>query len=275
MEHHDMDHGDMEHHDDDDSYYEEDHHEEHKEEHHAWMHEFKAWQMEYGDAEIDWDHYDHHDMGMDMGKEDYDKPVRPTGMPDMGGDMGDMQWILDFIGNENMPCPIFNIFIDESWGLGTAKDWEMGCRRNIQLTNQWMAMFDGSNDWQDTASLAHATCDMLLSALNDFAPGANLAGDMCNCMMENILAVGFSGNVDMSMLGGAMDCINKTQEFISMVMMGTDMDKDHDMDDHDMDEDHGSGDHDDDEDEDHDDEMEDHDDDKDDEADDDDDDDDD
>ena len=42
------------------------------------MHEFKAWQMEYGDAEIDWDHYDHHDMGMDMGKEDYAKPVRPT-----------------------------------------------------------------------------------------------------------------------------------------------------------------------------------------------------
>ena len=31
--------------------------------------------MEYGDAEIDWDHYDHHDM--DMGKEDYDRPVRP------------------------------------------------------------------------------------------------------------------------------------------------------------------------------------------------------
>merc|ERR1712151_1492049 len=141
------------------------------------------------------------------------------------------------------------------------------------MGNQWMAMFDGSNDWQDTASLAHATCDMLLSTLNDFAPGANLAGDMCNCMMENILAVGFSGNVDMSMLGGAMDCINKTQEFITMVMMGTDMDKDHDMDDHDMDEDHGSGDHDmedhndddDDEDKDHDDEMEDHDDDKDDE----------
>ena len=45
------------------------------------MHEFKAWQMEYGDAAIDWDHYDHHGMDMDMGKEDYDKPVRPTGMP--------------------------------------------------------------------------------------------------------------------------------------------------------------------------------------------------
>ena len=51
-------------------------------------------------------------------------------------------------------------------------------------------MFDGSNDWQDTASLAHATCDMLLFTLNDLVPGANLAGDMCNCMMENILAVG-------------------------------------------------------------------------------------
>lgn len=48
------------------------------------MHEFKAWQMEYGDAEIDWDHYDHHGMDMGMGKEDYgdyDKPVKPTGMP--------------------------------------------------------------------------------------------------------------------------------------------------------------------------------------------------
>merc|ERR1712151_585586 len=121
------------------------------------------------------------------------------------------------------------------------------------MGNQWMAMFDGSNGWQDTALLAHATCDMLLSTLNDFAPGANLAGDMCNCMMENILAVGFSGNVDMSMLGGAMDCINKTQEFITMVMMGTDMDKDQDMDDHDMDEEDDDED-DDDEDDDDDDE---------------------
>merc|ERR1719145_177168 len=86
-------------------------------------------------------------------------------------------------------------------------------------------------------------------------------------MMENILAVGFSGNVDMSMLGGAMDCINKTQQFITMIMMGTDMDKDHGMEDHDMDEDHGSGDHDM-EDHDDDDDMEDHDDDKDDEDDD-------
>ena len=42
------------------------------------------------------------------------------------------------------------------------------------------------------------------------------------------------------MLGGAVDCINKTQEFISMIMMGgTDMDHDgHEMEEHD-----GSGDH--------------------------------
>ena len=33
--------------------------------------------MEYGDAEIDCDHYDDHDMGMKMEKEDYDRPVRP------------------------------------------------------------------------------------------------------------------------------------------------------------------------------------------------------
>ena len=51
------------------------------------MHEFKAWQMEYGDAEIDWDHYDHHDMGMDM--KDYEKPVRPTGMP------GETEYLLN------------------------------------------------------------------------------------------------------------------------------------------------------------------------------------
>ena len=53
------------------------------------MHEFKAWQMEYGDAEIDWDHYDHHDMDMDMGKGEYDKPVRPTGMP------GETEYLLN------------------------------------------------------------------------------------------------------------------------------------------------------------------------------------
>ena len=41
------------------------------------MHEFKAWQMKHGDAEIDWDHCDHHDVGMKMDKEDYDRPVRP------------------------------------------------------------------------------------------------------------------------------------------------------------------------------------------------------
>ena len=33
------------------------------------MHEFKAWQMEYGDADIDWDNMDH---DMDHEKEDYD-----------------------------------------------------------------------------------------------------------------------------------------------------------------------------------------------------------
>ena len=51
----------------------------------------------------------------------------------MGGDMGDMQWILEFLNDENMICPIFNMFIDESWGLGSGKEWEMGCRANVQL----------------------------------------------------------------------------------------------------------------------------------------------
>ena len=37
------------------------------------MHEFKAWQMEYGDADMDWTHHDM-DMGGDYDKPDYDKP---------------------------------------------------------------------------------------------------------------------------------------------------------------------------------------------------------
>ena len=57
-------------------------------------------------------------------------------------------------------------------------------------------MFDGSNS--DTGSIAKATCDMLLFTLNDLVPGANLAGDMCNCMMENILAVGEYTNIYLS-----------------------------------------------------------------------------
>ena len=60
-----------------------------------------------------------------------------------------------------------------------------------------MAMFDGSNN--DPASLAQSTCDMLLFTLNELVPGANLAGDMCNCMMENILTIGEYTNIYSSM----------------------------------------------------------------------------
>jgi len=188
-----------------------------KHDHTAWMHEFKAWQMEFGDAEIDWDHHD-----MDMGHKEDHKPNMPN-MPDMGGNMGDMMWILEFLGNENMICPIFNMFIDESWGVGTAAEWEMGCRSSVQITNRWMSFFDGSNKYEDNASLAKATCDMLLFSLNEAVPGANMAGDMCQCIMENVLAVGVTGNVDMSMLGGAMECVSMTQEFIGMIMGNGDM----------------------------------------------------
>ena len=51
-------------------------------------------------------------------------------------------------------------------------------------------MFEGSYSMDDMGSLVGATCDMLLFSLNELAPGMNLAGDMCNCMMENILTVG-------------------------------------------------------------------------------------
>jgi len=141
-----------------------------------------------------------------------------------------------------MICPIFNLFIDESWGLGSAEEWVQGCRANVQLTNRWMEMISG--DWQqmDMGELAGQTCDMLLFQLNALLPGAGGAGEMCQCMMENILTVGFSGNVDMSMLGGALDCVNKTQQFITDIMSGHGGDHDDDHDDMDH---HGSGDHDD------------------------------
>ena len=60
-----------------------------------------------------------------------------------------------------------------------------------------MAMFDGSNN--DPASLAQSTCDMLLFTLNELVPGADSAGDMCNCMMENLLTIGEYTNIYSSM----------------------------------------------------------------------------
>ena len=51
----------------------------------------------------------------------------------MDGNINDMEWILNFVGNEDMICPIFNMIIDESWGLGNGEDWEQGCRSNIRL----------------------------------------------------------------------------------------------------------------------------------------------
>ena len=57
-----------------------------------------------------------------------------------------------------------------------------------------MALFNGQN--QDNSDIAAATCGMLLSTLNDLVPGANMAGEMCQCMMENIMAVGkFSNSI--------------------------------------------------------------------------------
>ena len=47
--------------------------------------------------------------------------------------MDELGWIFEFIGNEDMVCPIFNVLIDESWGLGSGQDWENGCRENIRL----------------------------------------------------------------------------------------------------------------------------------------------
>ena len=51
-----------------------------------------------------------------------------------------------------------------------------------------MALFNG--EYQEPDVVASATCGMLLSTLNDLLPGANAAGDMCECLMENVLTVG-------------------------------------------------------------------------------------
>lgn len=202
-----------------------------KHDHNKWMYEFKAWQAEYGDADIDWEEHDD--------KDDYDDHEEPQIQP-----AGDLSWIFDFLGNEDMICPMFNFLIDPTWGLGTGEDWENGCRANVQVTNQWMALFNGAP--QDPTEMAEATCGMLLSSLDALVPGANMAGEMCKCLMGNILRVGITGNVDMSMLNGALECVNISQQFIGGLLQGGDMDEDH----------HGSGDHHEDHDEDHD--MEDH-----------------
>ena len=55
-------------------------------------------------------------------------------------------------------------------------------------TEQWMALFNG--EYQEPDVVASATCGMLLSTLNELLPGANAAGDMCECLMENVLTVG-------------------------------------------------------------------------------------
>ena len=41
--------------------------------------------------------------------------------------------MLPFLNNPDMLCPMFNMIIDESWGLGSGQDWEMGCRNNMKV----------------------------------------------------------------------------------------------------------------------------------------------
>merc|ERR1712031_16952 len=132
-------------------------------------------------------------------------------------------------------------------------------------------LFDGSF-MGEFGEIAENTCGMLLNMLAG-VPGTEGAYGMCECIMTNALNVAFN-NFDMSAIGGAMECVGKTQEYIGMVMAGgyqpegydgqdmmgdmVDHMADHDADDHDDDDydDHdGSGDHDDDDDDDDDDDS--------------------
>ena len=71
-----------------------------------------------GDHHMDneWNEWNEHDQGHDMGN-------------DMGGDMWSM--IAPFLQNADMLCPMFNMIIDESWGMGSGAEWEAGCRQNM------------------------------------------------------------------------------------------------------------------------------------------------
>ena len=44
-----------------------------------------------------------------------------------------MDWIWEFLGDADMICPVFNLFIDPAWGLGEGWEWEAGCRQNMMV----------------------------------------------------------------------------------------------------------------------------------------------
>ena len=48
-------------------------------------------------------------------------------------EMGGWQWFLEIIADENFICSVFNISMNEAWGVQNGHDWENGCKSMIRV----------------------------------------------------------------------------------------------------------------------------------------------
>jgi len=188
-----------------------------------WLREFRAWQMATdGDWERPQDgHYSPYPHSPHSPPE-WESPDVPD---DGWGWLEDMlNEMLPFLNNPDMLCPMFNMIIDESWGLGSGQDWEMGCRNNMKVQNEILMLIENMH-MMETHTFAQKTCELIgttamgqmeMFGLGMFNPMVMAAEPMCNCVVANIVNIA-EGHFK---IGEMMECAHQIMGFVEGAMSG-------------------------------------------------------
>lgn len=108
-----------------------------------------------------------------------------------------VQWwsyIEPMLHDPDQLCPMFNMIIDESWGIGSGADWEAGCRRDMERDAEFEQLFMMSWKW-DNQVFAQKFCqmmgenimeDMSIYGGEEYHGYVIHAEPMCNCIVRNV-----------------------------------------------------------------------------------------
>lgn len=196
-----------------------------KEQQGMWLHEFNQWKMATGmgggDYHMDDGHYyeeEHH----------YDEEHH---YEDDHNDMdafGEFWNMIAPMMDPDMMCPMFNMIIDESWGLGSGADWEAGCRDQMKTQMAFTELFENMWMW-DSPTFAKKFCYQVgttmmgafdMSGIGEMAnPFVMHAEPMCNCVVHNIVDIS-EGKFDLSNMGSLMECAGSVAAYVEGAITG-------------------------------------------------------
>jgi len=200
-----------------------------------WAREFKAWQMENGQYDMNMDHMDMPHKDEDHKDDHKDDHYDEDHFEDSSmGMMGDMQWAEDmwnmlypFLGDPDMLCPLLGMV-----GPG----WEEGCRKQMGHQNSMIYLIENF-EWMKSDEWANPMCDaiggVMMDQFNNFgmeneAMAVMYAKDSCRCLMSNVHSL-VMGGMQPASFANIGSCVNTMTSYVNMLMSYGSMDMDMDM----------------------------------------------